>query len=109
MKGAVREAGITGGCHIEALYTLRHFNREAAMRLFVVLVLSLVTFLSPAFAQITSATISGTIKDETGGVLPGVGVASKSITVSLARRRSSTSVPRRCPPSSTKRRSRSFR
>jgi hypothetical protein len=122
MKGAVREARITRGCHIEALYTLRHFNREAAMRLFVVLVLSLVTprdtsaldrvFLtnnasalvsrwcqhwsqdtarqvwlrrcravSPAFAQITSATISGTIKDETGGVLPGVGVASESITV----------------------------
>jgi hypothetical protein len=44
------------------------------MRLFVVLVLSLVTFASSAFAQITSATISGTIKDETGGVLPGVDV-----------------------------------
>jgi hypothetical protein len=41
MKGAVREARITRGCHIEALYTLPHFNREAAVRLFVVLVLSL--------------------------------------------------------------------
>jgi hypothetical protein len=55
------------------------------MRLFVVLVLSLVTFLSPAFAQITSATISGTIKDETGGVLPGVDVVINNVDTGLTR------------------------
>lgn len=55
------------------------------MRLFVVLVLSLVTFVSPAFAQITSATISGTIKDETGGVLPGVDVVISNVDTGLTR------------------------
>ena len=36
--------------------------------------LVLLAFASAAFAQITSATISGTIKDQTGAVLPGVDV-----------------------------------
>jgi len=45
------------------------------MRPKIVLALAfLATLASPTLAQITSATISGTIKDETGGVLPGVGV-----------------------------------
>jgi carboxypeptidase family protein/TonB-dependent receptor-like protein len=55
------------------------------MRLFVALVLSLVTLGSPAFAQITSATISGTIKDETGGVLPGVDVVVTNTDTGLTR------------------------
>ena len=55
------------------------------MRLFVVLVVSLVTFGSPVYAQITSATISGTIKDETGGVLPGVYVVINNVDTGLTR------------------------
>src|SRR5207249_1553356 len=38
-----------------------------------------------AAAQITSATISGTIKDETGGVLPGAEVVVKNIETGLTR------------------------
>ena len=38
-----------------------------------------------AVAQITAATISGTIKDETGGVLPGVTVEVKNLDTSLSR------------------------
>jgi hypothetical protein len=55
------------------------------MRLFVALVLSLVALAPPAFAQITSATISGTIKDETGGVLPGVDVVVANVETGLTR------------------------
>jgi hypothetical protein len=55
------------------------------MRLFVALVFSLVTLGSPAFAQITSATVSGTIKDETGGVLPGVDVVVTNTDTGLTR------------------------
>src|SRR5258705_10761723 len=40
---------------------------------------------SVAVAQITSATISGTIKDETGGVLPGVDVVVKNLETGLTR------------------------
>src|SRR5437762_9559685 len=40
---------------------------------------------SLAVAQITSATISGTIKDETGGVLPGVEVALNNLDTGLTR------------------------
>jgi hypothetical protein len=55
------------------------------MRLFVALVVSLVALTSPALAQITSATISGTIKDETGGVLPGVDVGVRNLDTGLTR------------------------
>lgn len=40
---------------------------------------------SPAFAQINTATISGTIKDETGGVLPGVDVTVRNVDTGLTR------------------------
>jgi hypothetical protein len=55
------------------------------MRLLIVLVVSLVTLVSAAFAQITSATVSGTIKDETGGVLPGVDVVITNVGTGLTR------------------------
>ena len=40
---------------------------------------------SVAVAQITSATLSGTIKDETGGVLPGVDVVVRNLDTGLTR------------------------
>src|SRR2546426_10631888 len=40
---------------------------------------------SVAVAQITSATISGTIKDEPGGVLPGVDVVVRNLDTGLTR------------------------
>ena len=43
------------------------------------------TVTASAFAQITAATISGTIKDETGGVLPGVTVEIKNLDTSQSR------------------------
>lgn len=56
------------------------------MRLRVVLgVVLLAVSVSPGLAQITSATISGTIKDETGGVLPGVDVVVRNVDTSLTR------------------------
>jgi hypothetical protein len=55
------------------------------MRQFIALVVTLVTLGSPAFAQITFATISGTIKDETGGVLPGVDVVVSNLDTGLSR------------------------
>jgi hypothetical protein len=55
------------------------------MRLRIVLVVFLVTLASAAFAQITSATITGTIKDETGGLLPGVDVTVSNVQTGLMR------------------------
>ena len=57
------------------------------MRLRVVLVvLVLLATTTPfAVAQITTATISGTIKDETGGVLPGVDIVVTNIETGLTR------------------------
>src|SRR3989442_12005858 len=49
----------------------------------VVVLLSTTTSL--AVAQITSATISGTIKDDTGGVLPGVDVVVRNLDTGLTR------------------------
>src|SRR5712691_3854456 len=48
-------------------------------------VVLLATTASLAVAQITSATISGTIKDETGGVLPGVDVVIRNLDTGLTR------------------------
>jgi len=55
------------------------------MRLVGVLVVFLVTLASPTLAQIISAVISGTITDETGGVLPGVDVVVTNIDTGLTR------------------------
>ena len=56
------------------------------MRFSVVLAVALLAATaSLAVAQITSATISGTIKDQTGGVLPGVDVVVKNLDTSLTR------------------------
>src|SRR5262249_33255013 len=61
-------------------------TREDFMGLKVVLVVALlITPTSFAVAQITSATISGTIKDQTGGVLPGVDVVVKNLDTGLTR------------------------
>jgi hypothetical protein len=56
------------------------------MRLAPVLVVALLaTTASAAFAQITLATIAGTIKDETGGILPGVDVVVTNLDTGLTR------------------------
>jgi carboxypeptidase family protein/TonB-dependent receptor-like protein len=52
---------------------------------FVLALVLLTTTVSPALAQITSATISGTIKDETGGVLPGVDLVVRNLDTGLTR------------------------
>ena len=51
----------------------------------VILAVVLLTPISPAAAQITSATLSGTVKDQTGGVLPGVDVVIKNLDTGLSR------------------------
>ena len=51
----------------------------------VILAVVLLTPASPAAAQITSATISGAVKDQTGGVLPGVDVVITNLETGLSR------------------------
>src|SRR2546428_787806 len=51
----------------------------------VILAVVLLTPTSPAAAQITSATLSGTVKDQPGGVLPGVDVVIKNLDTGLSR------------------------
>ena len=53
---------------------------RACLVAFLVLVLA-----STAVAQIISATISGTVKDQTQGVLPGVDVVVKNVDTALTR------------------------
>ena len=55
------------------------------MRACLVAFLVLVLASSNAFAQITSATISGTVKDQTQAVLPGVDVVVKNVDTGLTR------------------------
>src|SRR5206468_1884291 len=55
-----------------------------SMRTFVVAILVLAAA-STGFAQITAATVSGTIKDTTGGVLPGVEVVVKNLDTGVSR------------------------
>ena len=54
------------------------------MRAFLVALL-VVAAAPSGFAQITSATISGTVKDQTQAVLPGVDVAVRNIDTGLSR------------------------
>src|SRR5881296_1141829 len=56
------------------------------MRVKIILAVALLaTTASLAVAQITSATLSGTIKDQTGGILPGVDVVVKNLETGLTR------------------------
>jgi hypothetical protein len=58
--------------------------RAALARTFVI-VLSLLAAASSVSAQITAATVSGTIKDATGGVLPGVELVVKNLDTGITR------------------------
>src|SRR5213594_2896896 len=62
---------------------------EAGMRsVFLVPILIVILIFAStvaSFAQITSATVSGTIKDQTGAVLPGVDVVVKNVDTGLTR------------------------
>jgi YD repeat-containing protein len=55
------------------------------MRSVLIAVALILASASTGFSQITSATISGTVKDQTGAVLPGVDVVVKNIDTGLTR------------------------
>src|SRR5436190_135034 len=57
--------------------------RALSFQLFASLLIAL--WSATAFAQITAATLSGTVKDETGAVLPGVDVVIKNVDTGLTR------------------------
>jgi Carboxypeptidase regulatory-like domain/TonB dependent receptor/TonB-dependent Receptor Plug Domain len=58
---------------------------------FVVFVLSLVAFvflpllLCPAYAQVTGATLSGTVRDQSGGVVPSAGISIRNAATGVTR------------------------
>ena len=58
--------------------------RHVGVRSLLALALAL-TLADDSTAQITAATISGTIKDETGGILPGVDVVARNVGTGLSR------------------------
>lgn len=60
-------------------------HRRYSDRLAIAAAVLLLGLVTPSFGQITAATIAGTIKDETGGVLPGVEVEVKNLQTGLAR------------------------
>jgi hypothetical protein len=64
---------------------LRHLRARFRCFGFLVLVGLTLTSAQDAFAQITTATVAGTIKDETGGVLPGVDLVLQSVATGLTR------------------------
>src|SRR5438445_12401729 len=64
---------------------VRRLDPRALARTFVVIVVFILLAASSSVAQITAAIISGTIKDATGGVLPGVDIVVKSLDTGLTR------------------------
>jgi hypothetical protein len=63
---------------------MRSRGTSVAIHLLAALLLSVIS-VQDGLAQITAATISGTIKDETGGVLPGVSVTVTNLDTGQAR------------------------
>jgi len=59
--------------------------RRAFMRAFLVALVIILAAASSGYAQITSATISGTVKDQTQAVLPGVDVIAKNVDTGFTR------------------------
>jgi len=66
------------------MITGRPFRRHGTVSVVIILAL-FAACTRPAFAQITSATISGTVKDQTNAVLPGVDVVVKNVSTGLTR------------------------
>src|SRR5437773_7900619 len=66
------------------MITGRPFRRHGTVSVVIILAL-FAAITRPAFAQITSATISGTVKDQTNAVLPGVDVVVKNVSTGLTR------------------------
>src|SRR5206468_3651624 len=66
------------------MITGRPFRRHGTVSVVIILVL-FAACTHPAFGQITSATISGTVKDQTNAVLPGVDVVVKNVSTGLTR------------------------
>src|SRR5262249_22024633 len=67
----------------------RFFVAEVTMHRFVLRSLVMLVFIgitAPAlFAQITAATISGVVKDETGAVLPGADIVATNVETGISR------------------------
>ena len=68
----------------DVMITGRPFRRHGTVSVVIILAL-FAAITRPAFAQITSATISGTVKDQTNAVLPGVDVVVKNVSTGLTR------------------------
>src|SRR5437773_927606 len=66
------------------MITGRPFRRHGTVSVVIILVL-FAAFTRPVVGQITSATISGTVKDQTNAVLPGVDVVLKNKSTGLTR------------------------
>ena len=60
-------------------------HRSACRRLAVLSLSFVLLSASSALAQITAATISGTVKDDTGGVLPGADIVAKNVDTGIPR------------------------
>ena len=58
---------------------------ESRLRLVLAVFLAIACMTAPAFAQATSATLSGTVKDGTGAVLPGVTIVITNTDTRLTR------------------------
>src|SRR5919106_3077896 len=67
------------------MHGLRNVRTRTTCFGFVVLVAITLACAQGAFAQITAATVSGTVKDETGGVLPGVDITIQNVATGLTR------------------------
>src|SRR5438445_11824369 len=64
--------------------TRSHLGQRAPLATIVVVLLA-IAGAGTSYAQITAASISGTVKDQTGGVLPGVDVVAKNLDTGLTR------------------------
>ena len=67
------------------LFLIRRENFMKRLWLFAVAILTLCAFMSTAYAQVGSANLSGTVKDDQGNLLPGVTVTAKNTATGLER------------------------
>lgn len=67
------------------LFLIRRENFMKRLWLFAVAVLTLCAFMSTAYAQVGSANLTGTVKDDQGNLLPGVTVTAKNSATGLER------------------------
>ena len=67
------------------MFSRIHSDKFVVSSLGLLALVSLAVLLAPAYAQVTGATLSGTVRDQSGGVLPAANISIRNVATGVTR------------------------